>query len=116
MLESNAEAIMNGKGDQSAFQTEEILRKVEISVVSRNIVPFFNMIISSNIFFPTKLTHCARGCCIRCRHRSGKNEANEIFVRNDALKQIELIRVVRRQKGFIFSCITISIGSMSSNE
>ena len=30
MLESNAEAIMNGKGDQSAFQTEEILRKVEI--------------------------------------------------------------------------------------
>ena len=29
MLESNAEAIMNGKGDQSAFQTEEILRKVK---------------------------------------------------------------------------------------
>ena len=32
MLESNAEAIMQGKGDQSAFQTEEILRKVNISV------------------------------------------------------------------------------------
>ena len=32
MLESNAEAIMNGKGDQSAFQTEEILRKVKITV------------------------------------------------------------------------------------
>ena len=32
MLESNAEAIMNGKGDQSAFQTEEILRKVKITI------------------------------------------------------------------------------------
>ena len=67
--------------------------------------------------FPTRQTHCARGCCIRCRRQSGKNEANEIFVRNDAPKQIELIRVVqRRQKSFIFSCITISIGWIPLHE
>ena len=41
MLESNAEAIMNGKGDQSAFQTEEILRKVEIMAGSMLITVIF---------------------------------------------------------------------------
>lgn len=41
MLESNAEAIMNGKGDQSAFQTEEILRKVEIMVGNMLITDIF---------------------------------------------------------------------------
>ena len=41
MLESNAEAIMNGKGDQSAFQTEEILRKVEIMVGNMLITGIF---------------------------------------------------------------------------
>ena len=41
MLESNAEAIMNGKGDQSAFQTEEILRKVQIMAGSMLITVIF---------------------------------------------------------------------------
>ena len=41
MLESNAEAIMNGKGDQSAFQTEEILRKVKITIESIFITGIF---------------------------------------------------------------------------
>ena len=66
--------------------------------------------------FSDQIDPLCKGLMYSLRHQSGKNEANEIFVTNDAPKQIELIRVVRRQKGFIFSCITISIGSMSSNE
>ena len=42
MLESNAEAIMQGKGDQSAFQTEEILRKVKITVGNIFITDIFS--------------------------------------------------------------------------